>query len=618
MASTFKYHSQVDEIVPWQATYTFPTQSTKVNKQTVKLVPKNGSSFTSGNIVRIEFPADNYLNVLNSVLQFDVQWNVSNSSALGVFVGNVATVSGTFASDCYSFTTATNATAGFTAAGNLYIPTVDGVTTNDTYRGYTMAVTNSNGTFYTIIGSSSSTYTASGTTTIYRFTYLTPLPAPIASGDKIALIPPYQLQRGGAQNFIKRLRILYGSLVLEDILEYKTLVRMFYESGVDPSLAAGSNSILEGTSAGRAFEAVATQTYAEANSLMLASAATTTPSIAISNQIAATGTLPNAYLSQLQCAPAIVTASGTGSPSIAALGTAASNANTGRYTYCMNLMSGLFTQKKLIPLKWMAAQLAIEITLASEADCVLVGGATPSETTVTYQWSNVNFLAEMLEFDSSYDEAFFGGLQAGGVPIKFDTFHYHSFSMSGAYNVIQIHERARSVKAAYAVVRDTSSLTTAFDSDKFFFNLAESWTTTSGVVTNAGRGQIQQFQWRIGGRYYPAQPVRTIYGAAEALIELQKALDTLGDYTRSNSLVPRRWTTNNGGIPHSFIMAAPFENQDVFPDTISGINAEEQSDIALFITSDTAATPSNKRLEVFMHYDCLMIVRDGNVVDLVL
>jgi len=40
------------------------------------------------------------------------------------------------------------------------------------------------------------------------------------------------------------------------------------------------------------------------------------------------------------------------------------------------------------------------------------------------------------------------------------------------------------------------------------------------------------------------------------------------------------------------------------------------SDIALFIT--TAADPATKRLEVFMHYDCLMIVRDGNVVDLVL
>jgi hypothetical protein len=613
MASTFKYHSQVDEVVPWQATYTFPTQATKVNKQTVKLVPKNGSSFSSGNIVRIEFPADNYLNVLNSVLQFDVQWNVTNANQGGVFSGQHTGSVGA-STNCYTFVTADTATAGFAAAGNLYLPTAD---TYNSYRGFTMAVTNANGTFYTIIGSSFCNYTSSGTLRQYTFQFLTPLPAPVAQNDYITLIPPYHLQRGGSQNFIKRLRILYGSLVLEDILEYKTLVRIFYESGVDPSLAAGSNAILEGTSAGRPFEAIPNQTLSEANALWVAdSTATNSAGDVMSNQAAACGVLPNAFISQLQCAPAI---SSTGT--VAALGTAASNGNTGRYTYCMNLMSGIFTQKKLIPLKWMAAQLAIEITLSTEADCALVGASpdgTIAGTSITYQWSNVNFIAEMLEFDSAYDQSFFEGLRAGGVPIKFDTFHYHSFSLSGAYNVIQIHERARSVKAAYAVVRDTSTLTTAFDSDKFFFNLKESWTTSTGVVTNAGQGQITQFQWRIGGRYYPAQPVRTIYGAAEALIELQKALDTLGDYTRSNSIVPRRWSTNNGGLPHSFIMAAGFENQDVFPDTISGINAEEQSDIALFLTSTTGQEPSSKRLEVFMHYDCLMIVRDGNVVDLVL
>jgi hypothetical protein len=300
---------------------------------------------------------------------------------------------------------------------------------------------------------------------------------------------------------------------------------------------------------------------------------------------------------------------------VAGITATGASANAGRTTYCINLLSGLFTQKKLIPLKWMAAQLAIEITLASEADCVLTNSTANS---LTYALSNVNFIAEMLEFDSAYDDGFLQGLKTGGVPIKFDTFHYHSFSMSGTYNVLQIHERARSVKAAYAVIRDTSALSVLSDSDRLYFALQES--VSAGLLTNAGGGQIQQYQWRVGGRYYPAQPVRTIYGGSEALIELQKALDMLGDYTRQGHLSSRSWTTQNGGQGGSFIMAAPFENTDVFPDTIAGINAEEQSDIALFITSDNTggATPTNKRLEVFMHYDCLMIVRNGNVVDLVL
>ncbi len=596
MTSTFKYHSQVDEVVPWQATYSFPTQATKVNKQTVKLVPKNGSTFSSGNIIRIEFPADNYLNVLNSVLQFDAQWNIVNSAAsTGIFIGTVAAGA---TSNSLSLAT----TASFTSTtGTL-------ATSTGTYAGYTLMVQNPTaGTvFSTVI--SSYTYTSA---TVQVFTFGTPLPRSIATGDIITIIPPYFLQRGGAQNFIKRLRVLYGSLVLEDIMEYKTLVRIFLEAGVDFSATFGAQNVLEGMYTARPSDTQRSDTYnGGAMSFRWATFAGNAEQT-VGRFLATSGPLPGPVLSQLQCAPALLS-----NGAVAGVTAAGANVNSGRTTYCINLLSGLFTQKKLIPLKWMAAQLAIEITLASEADCVLTNDVANS---LTYSLTNVNFIAEMLEFDSAYDDGFLQGLRSGGVPIKFDTFHYHSFSMSGTYNVLQIHERARSVKAAYAVVRDTSALSQMSDSDKLYFALQESVNST-GFATNAGGGQIQQFQWRVGGRYYPAQPVRTIYGGSEAMIELQKALDLLGDYTRQGQLSAKTWTTQNGGLGGSFIMAAPFENTDVFPDTIAGINAEEQSDIALFINSDNTggAQPVNKRLEVFMHYDCLMIVRNGNVVDLVL
>ena len=523
-------------------------------------------------------------------MQFDVQWNITNAGTIGLATGyQVTTAFQT--STPYQLITKLDASYGFNSGSGLYAP--GGTSTvPDIYTGWTLAVTGTDGTFYTVIGSSAVLYGSS--TYAYSLTFLTPLPRAITTTDYISIIPPYFLQRGGAQNFIKRLRVLYGSLVLEDILEYKTLVRIFYEAGVDPGMAAGAQNILEGlydaghtsmAANGFNFEGNYLSTsYVIGNSATAATNAADTIALAIANS----GSLPDKALSQLQCAPAI---SSTGT--ICALGTAAANTNTGRYTYTLNLLSGIFTQKKLIPLKWMASQLAIEITLSTEADCAITGTsmmstepnpkiktATPTDSTLTYQWSNVNFIAEMLEFDSAYDDSFFQGLNAGGVPIKFDTFHYHSFSLSGAYNVLQIHERARSVKAAYGVVRDTSSNSTAFDSDKFFFNLAESWQSTQttssqlyyGQVSNPGQGQIQQFQWRVGGRYYPAQPVRTIYGAAEALIELQKALDTLGDYTRNSGLQMKKWSTNNGGLPTQFIMAAPFENADVYPNTISGIN----------------------------------------------
>jgi hypothetical protein len=260
----------------------------------------------------------------------------------------------------------------------------------------------------------------------------------------------------------------------------------------------------------------------------------------------------------------------------------------------------------------MAAQLVVEITLSTVSDCFLA--ALPSSSTINYQLSNVNFIAEMLEFDSAYDAAFYGGLQAGGVPIKFSSFHYHSFNLSGATNIVQIHERARSVKAVYAVARDTTTLSVGFDSDRFFHCLAETW--SSNAISAGGQGDLQTYQWRVGGRYYPAQPVNCQFGASEALMELYKCLDMLGDYTRQGGIQRRTWSNHNGGLGGSFIIAAPFENADVFPDTISGINAEEQSDIALTLVA--SAAPTNKKLDVFAHYDALMFVRDGNTIDIVL
>lgn len=433
MASTFKFHSQVNETVPWQAQYTFPTQATRVNKQIVKLPPKNGSTFSAGNIIRIEFPADNYLNVLNSVLSFDL------------------------------------------------------------------------------------TPTFAGTS------------------------PTMNLPKHGAHSLIKRLRILYGSLVLEDIQEYSTLVRIFTDLGVQTAYAGSIGAVLDGMNA----------------SLTTATAR----------------------------------------------------------TYCLNLLSGLLTCKKLVPLKWMAAQFAIEITLASGAEAFI---ANTAATGGTYSVGNVNFIAEMLEFDSTYDTAFYAGLVQGGVPLKFSSWHYHTTNITSNMTSAQIHERSRSVKSGFAVVRqNTQSL--AKDAN-IFFNSLSSYAADNGAVTASTASLLSEFQWRVGGRYYPSQPVRLDAGGAEALVEALKTIDALGDYRMTNGIDATKWCGASGGAT-DLVICSEFENTDVMPDSIAGINAEEQSDINLTIKSEAGPDGTNSggyKLDIFMHYDCLLIVRDGNVVDLVM
>lgn len=56
----------------FSARYNFPSQANKANKLTPRLPPKNGAAFLPGNVIRVEFPAQGYINPINTTFEFDV------------------------------------------------------------------------------------------------------------------------------------------------------------------------------------------------------------------------------------------------------------------------------------------------------------------------------------------------------------------------------------------------------------------------------------------------------------------------------------------------------------------------------------------------------------------
>jgi hypothetical protein len=132
--------------------------------------------------------------------------------------------------------------------------------------------------------------------------------------------------------------------------------------------------------------------------------------------------------------------------------------------------------------------------LEQPSQCIFVlnQATTPaSGATPTYGVTNFNMIPEILEFDSSYDAMFLKGLEDGGVPIKFSSWHTFIFSTAGAANVnLQVQERSRSVKALFTVQRRNPS---AFGTDSHAL-LFDTATYSSGGTT------MQNYQYRIGGR----------------------------------------------------------------------------------------------------------------------
>ena len=566
MASHFKwYPSETEVVVPFNARYSFPSQANKAVKMTPRIPPKTGGPFKAGSQIRLEFPAQGYVNPANTTIEFDVvlkSWSTRGGS-------------------------------------------------------------------------------------ITRF-------------------------QNNIQSLFSRIRLLYGSTPIEDIINYNQIVRCLTEwTGTSQtgtldqtSIADGIGGVTFGSEGSRSNSKVSIpykrqglvnirQAYIQG---IDASLNTTQGSDAPAGTV--TGAMEQFFKGDgYQFIPNTQTDDTLG-------------ADTCVRRYQVNLALGMFTQEKLIPTKFMASQLAIEITLEQDAACIFsiaptsAGGTLASGTPPTYLVKNVNLIPEILEFDASYDAIFLRGLQEGGVPIKFSSWHTYVFGTGGSSNLnLQIQERSRSVKALFAVQR-RAPFDMRTDSGATFF------CSNQGDTTN--QNTLQSYQFRIGGRYFPAAPVQCSLnsgsaftnGGAEAFIELQKALNIVGDYRLSTGANTLKWavapfqtavTLSGVSTPYSehdyalsvcgssstgtlfvdtvtqardntgnafsgnvgscaFAMAVDLETSNGVE--ISGLNAEEQSDISLIATY---AGPQNAAfaVEVYAYYDAMIILRENNVLELI-
>lgn len=222
------------------------------------------------------------------------------------------------------------------------------------------------------------------------------------------------------QSIFNRVRLLYGATPLEDMINYNVIVRALSEwSGTNQqgtmdqeTIADGIGGITTGAAGNGAFVAGAFPAFGLTNTrqkfIQGIDSSTTT---AAANFIGGPGfgVVPNTY-----------TFSGAT--------TTGTSSCTRRYS--INLALGLFTQGKLIPTKFMASQLAIEISLENADACIFTqpgGTVVATSQAPTYTVGNVNLIPEILEFDASYDAMFLRGLREGGVPIKFSSWFVLNF-----------------------------------------------------------------------------------------------------------------------------------------------------------------------------------------------
>lgn len=513
MAATFAFHPTVNEVVPFSAQYSFPSQATRQSKRTVKLTPKNNAAvYSSGSTIRFEFPASGYLNPNTTYLAFNCRINPTSGSFQTNGSGN-------------------------TASGGVEF-------------------------------------------------------------------------QNNILSIFRRVRVLYGSLVLEDIQDFNILQRMFTEI-VDPSGSSlGANTAYQGIG----------PTKRQFNTDVSALAANRTPSVYdfAMNRF-------NYHATGVEDSP--------------------TNVGTTVRRYMVPLSTGLFQQRNLIPLKFMASQLSIEFEVADAVDCVIytlgVGGTGPTPSVpsaATVQVGLPELVAELLEFDSDFDKAIYSIMQKG-LPIYFQSWHVTTQNINPNLKVqLNIQESARSVRYALAAILDDNNRSLRRDAHHFVGALntaqVDAIASDSGFTNNINQTAIESYQWRLGGTYYPSQPV-SCYGGqtanitgvdanyadppVEAYAELMKVFGNLfgddGTYFGTQKVnvfgIPRYGNlVSNGFDARSFVMAGNFMSDR--GDVISGINAEEQNDLQLILTFVGTSGGSTKTAKIVTCFDNLIILGESN------
>ncbi len=248
-----------------------------------------------------------------------------------------------------------------------------------------------------------------------------------------------------------------------------------------------------------------------------------------------------------------------------------------------------------------------DIFLASRYFDGSAGAETGAARTVTqtgqrtYTISNVNLMAEMLEFDETFYQAFEMSL-AQGVTIPYTTFTNHTFANDGAGAVdIQVAERVRSAKALFAVMRRQKDLSyPAYP--KFMFS----------------QNGVTQFQVKIGTQYFPMQPIvcedattpangYDLYSGVR-LLELTKCISAMADTTHA-------MTTNARTENENFVIGVDLDREF---NRLSGLDTTKGLPLFLnlkFASGNTSLYSKACQINVFVHFDMFVDLFPGEVIE---
>ena len=297
--------------------------------------------------------------------------------------------------------------------------------------------------------------------------------------------------------------------------------------------------------------------------------------------------------------------SDTVAPDVAHTEASLPGVSSGSYqTVGFKLLSGIFNQPKMLPLKYMPV--TIELELVNDAnDPVVTPGIdatfTTANTSNDWQIENVQLKCDIVTLDNTLQNNYDSHLLSGKtLPINYNTYITQSQAVSGqdvSVNVSRAISRLKSIFVSFYKAPVTATAV-----DKEWLNFMHPMTESA----NYNKGYELQTQIQVGSKLFPEYPLQS---TSEAYAQLKKSVGILGSNFHSMSITPTQYRNEH------FIIGCDTEkgigSSWTGLSTRSGdllsvrVKAQDKSTLTSALMPDT--------LHIVLHSDYICQISDGGV-----
>ena len=287
------------------------------------------------------------------------------------------------------------------------------------------------------------------------------------------------------------------------------------------------------------------------------------------------------------------------------------------------LLSGIFNQDKFLPIRYMPITIERELTsLATDpiiypADIAAgtgLAGAPFQVANTSNNWmiQDVQLKCDVCSLDNALDNEYAQHLLSGkSLPINYNTYVSQTQQMVGqnlSINVTRALTRLKSIfinmdKTRANEGNQVGNLHTIKTFNDFFHSMSGSLAAAAATPGIYDPAREMEFQFQIGSKLYPEYPIRS---SSEAFYQLRK---TLGIHTSSFHNVdisPQQWINNK------FMVA--IDTEKVLAAGFTGLNTRAGDLLKIKIKHMTAEALSQAdKMQIILHADMVLNIRDTGV-----